>query len=116
MSNKPNTVNTEEVIEALIKTAEDNGKTITKKLAKEIVGYFLEACTESLINTGKVQIPGYFTLSVRYLEAKKGINPATKEAIDIPEGVSVSMKPGSKIKAAVKEKVDPTEFKKKLEQ
>ena len=59
----------------------------------------VETITEALKNGEKVQLMGFGTLEVKDVAAKTGINPQTKEAVEIPACKKPVMKFGSSYKA-----------------
>ena len=59
----------------------------------------MEAIGEELKNDGKVVLVGFGTFSVTERSARKGINPRTKEPIDIPAKKVVKFKAGSELSA-----------------
>lgn len=65
------------------------GKTTT-------VDAVLAAIVDAVKNGETVAIPGFGTFSVVERAARKGINPATKQTIEIPAKKAVKFKAGSK--------------------
>ncbi len=63
------------------KVAEENG--ITKKLALEVIESLFAAMTEALKDGNKVDITGFGKFEVKERAARTGINPQTKETIQI---------------------------------
>ena len=57
---------------------------------------------ESLYIIKDVSINGFGKFEVRERNARKGINPATKEEIDIPAMKSVGFKPSKTLKDTLK--------------
>jgi len=57
----------------------------------------LDAIADELKSGGKVVLVGFGTFSVVERSARKGINPRTKETIDIPAKKVVKFKPGSEL-------------------
>lgn len=86
--------------ELIAKIAEGAG--LTKVDAKKALDAAIEATAEALKAGDKVQIPGILTLSVEERGERKGINPATKQAITIPAKKVVKAKVGSELAAVVK--------------
>ncbi|MBP5380211.1 MAG: HU family DNA-binding protein [Bacteroidaceae bacterium] len=86
--------------ELIAKVAEGAG--LSKVDAKKAVDAAIEAAKAALKKGDKVQIPGIITLSVEKRAARKGINPATKKAINIPAKKVVKAKAGSELAAVVK--------------
>jgi len=72
-------LNKTELINAV---AERSG--LTKKAANDAVEAVLESITNALANGEKVTLVGFGTFEVRERAARKGVNPATGEPIDIP--------------------------------
>ncbi len=74
---------------------------LSKVDAKKAIDAAIEAVKGALKAGEKVQLPGVLTLSVETRAARKGINPATKQAITIPAKKVVKAKVGSELAAAV---------------
>ena len=72
---------------------------LTKVDAKKALDGVLEAISEELKNDGRVVLVGFGTFSVTERSARKGINPRTKEPIDIPAKKVVKFKAGSELSA-----------------
>ena len=67
----------------------------TKKRAEELVNQFLDTVEEVLLNS--VQFVGWGTFEVKERAARTGINPQTKEEIQIPAKKVVKFKVGKKL-------------------
>lgn len=74
---------------------------ITKKEAAEVVDAVFEAITESLKKGDKVDITGFGKFEVKERAARVGINPQTKEQIQIP----ATKVPGFKASKSLKDNV-----------
>ena len=85
--------------ELIAKIAEGAG--LSKVDAKKALDAAVEATVAALKKGEKVQVPGIITLAVEKRDARKGINPATKQAITIPAKKVVKAKVGSELAAAV---------------
>ncbi len=72
---------------------------LTKVDAKKALDAVLESIGEELKNDGKVVLVGFGSFSVTERSARKGINPRTKEPIDIPAKKVVKFKAGSELSA-----------------
>ncbi len=72
---------------------------LTKVDAKKALDGVLEAIGEELKNDGRVVLVGFGTFSVTERSARKGINPRTKEPIDIAAKKVVKFKAGSELSA-----------------
>lgn len=85
-----------ELIEAVAKKAE-----LTKKDADKAIAAVFEAITEALAEGDKVQLLGFGTFEVRERSAREGINPLTKEKIQIAASKQPAFKAGAALKTAV---------------
>ncbi len=74
---------------------------LTKADAGRALDAVLDGIAEGLKKDGKVTLVGFGTFAAKTRAARKGINPATKETIDIPAKTVVSFKAGSKLKDSV---------------
>jgi len=72
---------------------------LTKVDAKKALDAVLESISEELKNDGRVVLVGFGSFSVTERSARKGINPRTKEPIDIPAKKVVKFKAGSELSA-----------------
>jgi len=75
---------------------------LTKKAANDAVEAVLESITNALANGEKVTLVGFGTFEVRERAARKGVNPATGEPIDIPAAKVPAFKAGKALRDAVK--------------
>ena len=66
---------------------------LNKVDAKAALDAVLESIAQALSNDDKVQLIGFGTFSVMEKEARTGINPRTKEKIEIPARKVVKFKP-----------------------
>lgn len=74
---------------------------LTKVDAKNALDACLEAIAGALENDDKVALIGFGTFSVTEKGARTGINPRTKETINIPARKVVKFKPGAEISAKI---------------
>lgn len=70
---------------------------INKTSAKAALDATLESIAQALANEDKVALIGFGTFSVINKEARTGINPRTKEKIEIPARKVVKFKPSSEL-------------------
>ena len=75
---------------------------LSKVDAKIALEATLKAISEALTKGDKVSLIGFGTFMVSAKSARTGINPATKEKIDIPAKKVVKVKPGAELNAVVK--------------
>lgn len=90
-------VNKQMLVSEVAKKAE-----LSKSNAKEAVDAVVESITNALANGDKVQLIGFGTFEVRERAARKGRNPQTGKAINIPASKVPAFKPGKALKEAVK--------------
>lgn len=70
---------------------------INKVAAKAALDATLESIEQALANNDKVQLIGFGTFSVQEKEARTGVNPRTKEQIQIPARKVVKFKPADQL-------------------
>jgi DNA-binding protein HU-beta len=90
-------MNKKELISAL---ADASGK--SKKEAGEMLDTFVQVVSDALSKDEEVKLVGFGTFSVVERKARKGVNPLTKEAIDIPATKVPKFKAGNDLKEKVK--------------
>lgn len=74
----------------------------TKSDADAVVAALGEVLIDAVKKGDKVQVPGILSVEKVKRSARTGRNPATGEALQIPEGFGVKVSAGSKLKAAAK--------------
>lgn len=75
---------------------------IAKKDADKALAAFIETVEAEMKKGGKVQLVGFGTFEVRERAARKGINPLTKETINIAASKAPVFKAGNAFKNAIK--------------
>ena len=73
----------------------------TKKEAQQVVDCVFEKITDALKHNDAVQIAGFGSFKVTRRDARKGRNPQTGAAIDIPARNVPKFVPGKALKDAV---------------
>ncbi len=68
---------------------------INKASAKAALDACLESIAQALANEDKVALLGFGTFTVVQKEARTGVNPRTKEKIEIPARKVVKFKPST---------------------
>ena len=86
-------MNKTELIAAVAEKAE-----LSKKDSEKAVNAFIAAVSDALAAGDKVQMVGFGTFEVRQRAARKGLNPLTKQEIDIPASKSPAFKAGKALK------------------
>lgn len=75
---------------------------LTKVQAKAALDAAVNTVSEQLAKGDKVALIGFGTFAVCEKTARKGINPRTKEVIEIPARKSVKFKAGAELNDVVK--------------
>ena len=70
---------------------------LNKADARKALDATLESIAQALVNDDKIQLIGFGTFSVIEKEARTGINPRTKEKIQIPARKVVKFKPAAEL-------------------
>lgn len=70
---------------------------LNKVAAKAALDACLESIEQALANDDRVQLLGFGTFSIQEKEARTGINPRTKEKIEIPARKVVKFKPAAEL-------------------
>ena len=89
-------MNKTELVAAVAAKAE-----LTKKDADAAVTAVFDAVKDALADGDKVSLVGFGTFSVKTRAARTGLNPRTKETIEIPEAKVPAFKAGKALKDAV---------------
>lgn len=74
---------------------------MTKKAAAEVVNFIFDTMTETLKEGGNVDVNGFGKFTVKERAGRTGINPATKEAIEIAPSKVPSFKASKTLKDSV---------------
>jgi DNA-binding protein HU-beta len=90
-------MNKTELVAAVAAKAE-----LSKKDAEAAVNAVFDSVKNALAEGDKVSLIGFGTFSVKTRAARTGLNPRTKETIEIPESKVPAFKAGSALKDAVK--------------
>ena len=90
-------MNKTELVAAVAAKAE-----LSKKDAEAAVNAVFDSVKDALAEGDKVSLIGFGTFSVKTRAARTGLNPRTKETIEIPESKVPAVKAGSALKDAVK--------------
>ncbi|MBR2035672.1 MAG: HU family DNA-binding protein [Prevotella sp.] len=78
------------------------GSGLTKADAKKALDATMVAIKDALIAGDKIALVGFGTFSVSERPAREGINPLTKEKIQIPAKKIAKFKAGSELADAIK--------------
>ena len=75
---------------------------LSKVDAKKAVDAFIKTVEEAVGKGDKIALLGFGSFSVVNKAARKGVNPKTKELINIPASKAVKFKPGAALSKVVK--------------
>jgi len=75
---------------------------LTKKETNNVVDAITSAITDSLAREERVTLVGFGTFQVMEKKSRKGVNPQTREAINIPAKKVPKFRPGKGLKEKVK--------------
>jgi DNA-binding protein HU-beta len=90
-------MNRRKLIEVLSEETAFSRRDITK-----VLDAFLRVLIRVLKKSGKVQWSGFGTFSIAKRAARKGINPATKQSINLPEIYVPKFKAGKLLKETIR--------------
>ncbi len=76
--------------------------TFSKKDVSRVLDSLIRIIERTLKNGDKVSITGFGSYWVSRRPARKGINPSTKERIDLPEVSVPRFKPGKRLRELIK--------------
>ena len=74
---------------------------LTKKEAGDVVDAITSAITDTLAMNERVTLVGFGTFQVMERKARRGVNPATRQAINIPAKNVPKFRPGRSLREAV---------------
>ena len=75
---------------------------LTKRTSREAVDAIISVITESLAREEKVTLVGFGTFEVMERKARRGVNPQTRESIQIPAKKVPKFKPAKSLREAVR--------------
>lgn len=85
-----------DLVETVAKEAE-----MTKKDAEQLVEIIFDSIVGSLNKGEKIELRGFGSFRVRERDARKGRNPKTGEAVNIPAKRVAYFKPGKELKELI---------------
>lgn len=90
------------VIKDLIDVVQTKART-NKGQAEETINAIFSTMAEALASGEEVKINGFGTFSVKPTKARKGVNPATGQEIEIPASKKLVFKASKTLKGFIKE-------------
>ena len=85
--------------ELIKKIAADTG--VSQKQAGEVLDSAIQNIIDAVAAGDKVQFSGFGIFEARKRGARTGVNPRTKEKVEIPASIAPTFKPGKVFKSAV---------------
>ena len=81
---------------------EVSGKTgLTKKVTQNVIDAVIETISDTLSRGEKVTLVGFGTFQVASRKARRGVNPQTRETIQIPAKKVPKLVPGKTLKEKI---------------
>ncbi len=74
---------------------------VSKTQAENFLKSFVDIVTKNLKKGNEITITGFGTFKKTVRQSRQGVNPQTREKIQIPESVTVSFKAGKTLKNSV---------------
>ncbi len=75
---------------------------LSQKSLNELLDVTFVVLSETIIKEGRFAYPSFGTFSIKERKARKGVNPKTKEKMDIAASKTVSFKSAPKLKEKLK--------------
>jgi DNA-binding protein HU-beta len=91
-----------ELLKQIEDLANSNGADVSGKQTEKVFNAVIECVRKQTVAEGKLAIADLGSFVVRTRAARKGHNPKTGEAINIPESKSVGFKPAKTFKELMK--------------
>ena len=82
----------------LVKKLEDENPGLTPEEVERIVDLFFSQIVQRLADGGRVELRGFGAFSTRDRNPRKGRNPRTGEAVDVPAKSVPYFKPGKEVR------------------
>ena len=90
-------VNKGELIEAIAQ-----GANVSRSDAESALNAFIDTVQNTIAGGDKVTLPGFGTFAPTLRKARTGVDPRTRQPVQIPETKAAKFTVGSKFKAQVK--------------
>jgi len=87
----------------LIKKLEDENPGLKAQEVEKIVDLFFNQIVQRLADGGRVELRGFGAFSTRERDPRKGRNPRTGDAVDVPAKRVPYFKPGKEIREKLNE-------------
>jgi len=84
-------------IKEIIKAVEEKTE-LTGNEVRRVLDAYHDVIVDTVVSEGKLTFPKFGTFKMTTRSAREGINPRTREMIQIKESKSISFKPSSVVK------------------
>jgi nucleoid DNA-binding protein len=74
---------------------------LSRRQAEEVIRRVLTGITETLVTEGRLELRHFGVFEVKQRRPRRGRNPRTGAAVDVPARLVVTFKPGREIKERV---------------
>jgi DNA-binding protein HU-beta len=85
----------------IARVAEQTGT--SKKVTRQVIEAALDTIAQSLANDEKVVLTGFGTFELRTRQARRGVNPQTRQAMTIPASRSPGFSASNSLKDLVRQ-------------
>jgi DNA-binding protein HU-beta len=85
----------------IARVAEQTGT--SKKVARQVIEATLDTIAQSLANDEKVVLTGFGTFELRTRQARRGVNPQTRQKMTIPASRSPGFSASNRLKDLVRQ-------------
>ncbi|HET9222930.1 MAG TPA: HU family DNA-binding protein [Roseiflexaceae bacterium] len=86
----------------IARVAEQTGT--TKKVTRQVIEAALDTIAQSLANDEKVVLTGFGTFELRTRQARRGVNPQTRQTMTIPASRSPGFSASNSLKDLVRQR------------
>jgi DNA-binding protein HU-beta len=86
----------------IARVAEQTGT--SKKVARQVIEAALDTIAQSLANDEKVVLTGFGTFELRTRQARRGVNPQTRQTMTIPASRSPGFSASNSLKEFVRQR------------
>lgn len=80
--------------------ASPNGPAITRKDIESVIAHTLDALVTAVGDGKDIVLVGYLTTNRHISKARVALNPQTGKRIEVPERVTLRIRPGAKLREA----------------
>ena len=86
----------------LIEAVHDaSGEGLSRKVTAEVIDATFKKITESIVSDDRFFMPGFGTFTKKHRAARTGLNPRTKQPLEIPASNTVGFKVAAGLKSTL---------------